>query len=47
MGRESFTMLVVQSMKENGRTIKNMERLMNETVLPVPINMCDSKFSKM
>lgn len=35
MGRESFPMLVVHSMKENGRTIKNMGRSMNEAALPV------------
>lgn len=39
-------MLVVRSMKENGRTIKNMGRLMNEAVLPVAINAHVSKFCR-
>lgn len=33
MGMESFTMLVVQSMKENGKAIRNMGRLVNEYCL--------------
>lgn len=39
MDRESFIMLGVQSMKENGRTIRNMGRLMNKAVLPVTVNI--------